>query len=644
VFVGRVRSYQEWLGVVTKPPVVEWLEQELAAEEPILQGWDSTLPIEMAAIAQLKDAASGEPDVSGEKEPDSGIQLLAALSIPLKSFDPQLYQRLGYARHAAGSWSKSDCLVAAATGPAKARLICSDTLEAATRLQAYLSRGLPSEALSPDPIFFEFRPEPFKALWGPARAELEAELAGLSSMPGLTAQVAEQLAMALLEEASAWAASLQSVRFEGGLDDAGQLRTTASLRFNAPEPWLVESYLATASHVQGPPASFMNLPADMDSAGYDYGLPPARVALIQRALVRLGQAALAEFGPLSGVLQSASKAERKVIDNAVSRLLLDLDSPCLRAPHLTWAMSNAGSRSLAPNAPIDEMLRRLHGYLLYSTPTDAQCPALLASLVEAAYAGYGLLPESTRRSLSVRIDKGYTLRTAGLPPLTVRKVTLPKTLLDELVTTDARTTDTSTTDTSTTDTSTTDTSTTDAKANDTSAQRWSRAKGPVTYTIITLRGTTDGADDWFALGFDEKELIRALRAVTAPSGATLGERPDIAPLKQTKTIQYINRTYGYLALGDLLPQQDPLRTLQQRFLDMRTTSTLQATPLKTGGSELSLSYALSKDSMDSLRQMLSWEKERWQELLSQVTADPELPQGPIGIVREVTSAPATPGP
>jgi hypothetical protein len=633
--VGRVKGYTAWRSAGGVPPALQWVQDELAKENPILADIDVSQAIEFALVfdwtwrpppkPQVEQEPSAEPGTSAEPEPNAATKseddpfdhLLAAVSIPLSSFDEARYVALGFTKGRDGTLSDSECVVSTARGPAKARLVCAEQVAVAQRLTPYLTRGLPIEPLSPAPMYAELSVEPLRSWWLGARTELRQKLEPLKLL-GPTAAVGYEIVHALFDETDAWIQSAQGLRFETRFLDNGDLSSRVHAHFDDPQPWLVEGYLATASSIPGPPESFLNLPADARSVGYDYGLPSARAARIQARILELAKAAQQEYGPVSKNLPgNYSRAESKAIDGTVDALLAALASPCLTTPQVSWASGAQGLPEDGAALPIDELAPRFFGYVLYSTPSTAQCPAFVNKLVDTTLAIYRSLPKATRDELPLQVSKRQARNFPGLPKAEVQRVTVPRKFLDSAFVTGELAT----------------------------KLHWAPPRGPVSYSLITVPNADGRGNDWMAAGFDEAELARLLRTAIGQGGKTLRQRPELAVLSETRPLQFSERTYSDLDTLSALGATGPWQELAQLLRGTRFTSTLT---LKRGpaGSDVELAYVLPKANVDSLSKILDWDKQRLDALSATSTGPAETLSGPVGIVREIGAGdtPKTPAP
>lgn len=631
VLVGRVRSYREWLalGAAPTPTLVARLEEKLAEEDAILAELDLTQAIEFAVVydrnfrrkssAPLAPPAPSEPegaldesnaddDVEAEPaEPEPEAQspedhVLAAVSLPLKRFAPETYAAHGYLPAFGSAYAHEGCLIAPSAGSAPARLICADHADVARALHDYLTRGLPLEALSPSPIFVEFRPEPLKPFWEPARAELNGQLKTLANLGGPTARAAEELAMGLMQETDAWVATLDSVRFEAGPNARGEFRGTARLTVKSPAPWLVQSYQEVAAHARGAPPEFLSLPKDVRAAGYSYSMPEARAASLQSAIVQLAKTALSEYGPASRSLGSKVKpAEAQAVDRVVSALIRALDSPCFRASHSVWASGADGVMPVKQPLPLDAVLRATLGYYLVATPSASRCDALLDSLLDTADIAHKAMPAKERRNFPVTLSLRKASKLPGLPDATSYRITLSAKALRELLDESKKQLD---------------------SKEGTKKAQWAPAKGPLTLTLLVLSNANGAGSDWFALGLDEKALKAALVRLFHPApGGTLASEARLAPFLASNPLSL---SYGSLhwqagLIQSLLASDGRTSGLESKAFGLVTglfdglTFTATSHVTRTGsGTEAVVDYYMSPEGLNGVRALLGWDLAQFQ--------------------------------
>lgn len=603
VLVGRIRSFHEWLQLTARTPAVQWLEDQVAKDSPLLKDLDFTQPVELAVVYDPSFVSTKAPAPSKEQEdtesettntvPDLVEHYLGAISIPLTAFSPHAYRQLGYEPRANGTYAKGDCLVSPALGSAKARLICSSEPEAAQRMQPYMTRGLPLEHLSKSPLFLELRPEPWKGVWEPARDSMKATLHGLAEMNSPSASLAKQLGLSVLDEAGAWVRAIDTLRVEAGPTGNGEFEATARLTTKHPNPWLLDGYLATAAQVKGAPEPYLDLPSDANSIGYQYGLPAERLAVLQSALLSLANTAQNEFGPLSKHLDKLLKpAQAKALDGIVQTWIAALDSPCLRADYVTWANSGSQIRAAGKQpVTVDRFLAAFLGQSVAATPQKAHCPAEFARLLESLRIGYELLPKAAQREMPLRFTKPKTVKTPGLPPVTLYRLTVDKKVLDEALGKMPSSTDSS-------------------------VFRYAPAKASAVFTLMVV---SQADVDWFAFGLEEKALFELLNQVLHPKGPTLRTSAELAPLLQSKPIALSTDHLGYsLFFTDLLGSDtESMRAVTELLRNAALTSRFQVSP-KPGGSELTFSYRLPASTMNAVREMLSWDVARLQDLAKQL--------------------------
>lgn len=629
VLVGRVRGYREVLALSSKPPLMNLLESKLAEEEPILADLDLTQPVEFAVVydRNFRRRASAPPpppepepnseettedeDADAEPEPEPPRpspedHVLAAISLPLARFAPQSYAERGFSLSFGNAYAHDGCLVAESRGSAPARLICADHPDVARALHDYLTRGLPLEPLSSSPIFAEFRPAPLKPFWEPARAELNDQLKVLGRLGGPTARAAEEIAVSLLQESDAWVASLESVRFEAGPNARGEFQASARLTVKSPEPWLVQSYLETASAVRGAPPEFLSLPKDVRSAGYAYGMSESRAALLQTAIVQLAKNALSEYGPPSRTLGASSKpGEAQAMDRAVSELMRTLDSPCFRAPRSVWAAGAGGPMPTKKPFAVDAVVRSALGYYLVAIPSASRCDALLASFLDTLAGLQKAMPAKVRREFPLTLSLGKTTQLPGLGKAITHRITLSQKTLREFF----------------------DESKKKLDAKEANKNQWAAPKGPLTLTLFVLPNANGAGSDWFAFGLDEKVLKEAFSQLFHPApGATLASQPKLAPFlaKNPLSFSYGSFLWQSQWMQALMAQDESKAMAVLSGLFDGLTFTGASHVVRRGAStEATLDYYVSPEGLNGLRTLLGWDLARFDQLSKELDAASE---------------------
>ena len=640
IALGRAKDYRQWVKLEQASPMIAFLKKKLVEEDgdALLEDWDLTQPVEFIATfdrdfqrtpdkpaprpkAETEDEEGGDDGEQAAPEPpvDSiDDHFFAAFSLPLTRFAPDSYVSLGFKRWIGEAYERGDCVVTPALGSAKARLICGDHPDVTHHFYEYLARGLPLEALSSAPLFVEFRPQPLKELWGPARDAGLQSLRALAANGGNTSRMAEELTLKVVKELDAWVASADTLRFEAGPNDRGEFEGSATFAVRAPEPWLVESFLAGAAKIHGAPSAFSNLPKDVGAAWYGYGMPAERSAVLQSAVVDLAKTAYEEFGPTSRAGLSADEA--KTVDRLVPELIATLDSPCVRAEQTVLAnipadpselnaymtpkqVKLAKSSQRGPEIPFDVVARATLGQYLAAVPNAAGCTQFAEHWVDLLATSLQALPAKEKKKLPFSVSVRKKVKLNGLPPATVTRISLTKQAVADLMKEFK---------------SGSGKRYYDFKPTDSPLSRWSVPKGPMALSLIVVPAADATTSDWLGFGLDEKQLVKALVQATHPvPGQTLASRAELAPFIAQNPMSLSYQSFeAYSKLMALLggPEIGPsLIALQNLF---HGTSIVSTRNIKMRGNvaEANASYYLSQEGLAAIRQILSLDVEHLLEM------------------------------
>src|SRR6188768_421810 len=641
IAVGRARDYRQWVKLEQASPVVAFLKRKLIEEagNALLEDWDLTQPVEFVVSydpgfrrTSAKPAPRSKPETEGDEalgdegkeatskpNADSSEDFLAAFSVPLTRYAPESYAKHGFKPWTANAYESGNCLVTSALGSAKARLICGDRPDSTHHLYDYVAHGLPLEPLSPAPIFVEFRPQPLKSLWAPLRDEGLRAARDWAASGGNTSHLAEQLSLDVAKEVDMWVASADTLRFEAGPNERDEFEGSLTFALRQPEPWLVQSFLASAAKVHGAPSAFSNLPKEVGAAWYGYGLPAERSAVLQSALVNLAKTAFQEYGPASHAALDAKDA--KAIDRLVPELIDALDSPCIVAEQTVLANLPADPAELAaytspkqvklvkqpkraPLIPSDVVLRAMLGQYLVAVPSAAKCTQFTEHGFDMLMSSLQALPAKERKKLPLALSVRKNVKFAGLPPATVARISLTKQvvtdLMKELEAERASKRDS------------------DSKSADSPLSRWGAPKGPIVLSLMIVPNSDATGSDWFGFGLDEKQLVQSLLQATHPvPGQTLAARVDLAPfIAQNPTSLGFQSFEAYSRLLALVggPEFGPALTgLQSLFHGTNIVST-RSIKMRGNVAEANASYYLSKDGLAAVRQLLNLDIEHLLEL------------------------------
>ncbi len=633
IAVGRARDYRQWVKLEQASPVMAYLKKKLIEDQgdALLEDLDLTQSIEFVATYEPNFRRTPDPPADGEAaaEPvpeDTFDHLFAAISLPLTRYAPESYEHLGFKRWTSNAYERGNCLVTPALGAAQARLVCSDRPEVTRHFYGYLARGLPLEPLSPAPLFVELRAQPLKELWGPSRKSVLESLNGLAEIGGNTGRLAKDLSSSVAQEADAWVASVDTLRFEGGPNERGEFEANATLALRSPEPWLVQSSLASAAKINGAPSAFLSLPKQVEAGGYSYGMPAERAVVLQSALVNLAQTALQEFGPVSRLDPVEFKGEKgKAVDRLVTELVATLDSPCLRADQTVLANIPGDPSEInayltpkkaelakplphAPMIPLDVLARVTLGQYLVATPSAAGCREFTDNWLEMLTTLLQALPAKDKKELPITTSVRKNVKLKGLPPATVTHFSLTKQAVTQLVKEFKPDGAAALSH--------------DSNKIDSAFDHWGAPKGPMLLSVIVVPAADSTGSDWIGLGLDEKQLVQALVQATHPEpGQTLAARSELAPfIARNPTSLSFQSFEAHSRLMALMggPELGPALTgLQSLFHGTHVVSTTRVTR-RGDVVEAGFSYNLSKEGLDAIRQILSWDIERLLEVAKQM--------------------------
>ncbi len=199
-----------------------------------------------------------------------------------------------------------DCAVAAAVGPAPARLVCGDKSDHVDALLPYVTRGLPTETFADSDLHMEFRAGPFQKRYAHQlrRLKMLAVPFVLNKLQLDSPTFDRALADAVhgvADETLALAEDLDQLSVDAWMRDNPQvIDAQASLRFKGDSSWTVHTLLDSQSRAGAAPESFWRLPGDASTASFGVAPNPKRYAEIRRTLSEL----------LDGYLTHAKVARR----------------------------------------------------------------------------------------------------------------------------------------------------------------------------------------------------------------------------------------------------------------------------------------------------------------------------------------------
>lgn len=331
------------------------------------------------------------------------------MSLALRRWEPDALAPLGFG----GSGrvrTRGNCLAAPALGPAPARLICGEHLEQARKLEPYLTRGLPLEALGPAPVQFVLRPAPLQGIWRELKPGLESAISGLLAQDdggdAADGAAVRAIAAGLFAETDAWARSVENVVAELVPTPEAGFELAVTIRTRDPQPWLMAANERVTAAPAALPSLFDSLPPQATSAGFMLGFAPRDMRVLTDATQTLLRS------ELLAAFDAALVAMLPQFDVAKELLQELVTSPCVAAREMVWASVPYETASAKPASVAEARLRSWLGHGLFAAPREAGCADLV------------------RRNLN-RFVTSKELREAlksYMPDLAVRKVAAPRRL------------------------------------------------------------------------------------------------------------------------------------------------------------------------------------------------------------------------
>lgn len=644
IALGRARDYRQWVKLEQASPVIAFLKKKLVEEEgdPLLEDWDLNQPVEFVVTFDRNfQRTPDKPPPRPKPEPEEGDEsgdgaeeaieetldddiedhFFAAFSLPLTRYAPDSYVKLGFKRWTADAYERGNCLVTRALGSAQARLICGDHPDVTHRLYDYLARGLPLEPLSPAPLFVELRAQPLKELWAPMREAGLSSLQALAENAGNTGRLAQDMTRTVVREVDGWVASADTVRFAAGPNERDEFEGSVTLALRAPEPWLVESFLAGAAKVHGAPSAFSNLPKEVGWAWYGYGMPAERTAVLQSALVKLAKSSWQEYGANALAAEKLTAPQAKTVERLASELISALDSPCVRAEQTVFANLPADPSEIsayttpkhikivkppqqAPLIPFDVIARATLGQYLVAVPNTASCTQFAQQWLDLLTTSLQALPAKEKKKLPLSVSVRKNVKLEGLPPATVTRISLTKQAVADLM--------------KELKSDGTGKRYYNFKSADSPLSRWGAPKAPMTLSLIAVPSADAAGSDWFGFGLDEKQLTQALVQATHPvPGQTLASRAELAPfIAQNPTSLAFQSFESYSKLMALMggPELGSALIALQSLFHGTTLVATKNIKMRGNVAEANASYYMSKEGLAAFRQLLSFDIEHLLEL------------------------------
>lgn len=266
------------------------------------------LPIDWRALLQKKDpemarvlAPNVPIDFALALDPSSTSdepKPMFAIAVPLNSVDGALdvSRKRGWSVRMIkpGVYrvtnDDDDCAVAAAVGPAPARLVCGDSAANVDALLPYLTRGLPNEKFADSDLHVELRAAPFQKRYAHQlrRLKMLAVPFVLNKLqldnPAFDRALADAV-HGVADEALALAEDLDEISVDAWMrDDPQVIDAKASLRFKADSSWTAQTLLDSATRASAPQEAFWRLPGDATTATYGVTPNPKRFTAIQHTI------------------------------------------------------------------------------------------------------------------------------------------------------------------------------------------------------------------------------------------------------------------------------------------------------------------------------------------------------------------------
>jgi hypothetical protein len=416
---------------------------------------------------------------------------------------------------------EAPCFVAAALGPAPARLVCSENRESLEALSPYLTRGEPSKAAAPANLSVEVLAEPLWQRFGQQAEMLKSwlplvvgELPVKDEALAATISVA---ARAVADEAVLFLGDLSRLHLELDIaSDSQSLDLTVGSDYRSARSWLAQTAAESAARAAVAPDAYWILPADATVASHSAPVDPARTQGILRVVGELLDGGLKHLG--------AGKAEREGWIKAYSRVS-ELTGPWVSANGMVPPELQAKPvQGKSPESkPLDqkEQARVRLGYKLFGVKDDGDIvnpllertvklyedPTLRKSLAQRYGVDAAKLPQVKQRHTTQAIPG------QGTTTLRTYELILPAALLDE-------------------------------------AKPKSADAPPPSGTVSVLVTSARSAPwTWVGISSYDKLLEEKLRSVYDPGArkATLATRPGLEPLRSERVA-----AGGFLTLAEFI--------------------------------------------------------------------------------------------
>ena len=502
VAVGRVvkpralvETFMKWSGF----PVGfgRLLPGNLRELEELVQ-WDA--PLEFAAVLDRETTSKAAPP-------------RMILSLGLVSVDAALAfvtKQGGRAtRVAPGIYrieiQKAVCAIAPSLGHSTARLVCSDGWADVEALLPYVTRGLPSEALSSNDVFLELRLKPLERRYREQIQSLRV-LAGLglrqieTDDPRLDRALSD-VVYALADELGVVAVEVDRLTLTASLDVASKwvdLEYALSMRGN--QSVLGQIVRETGKRSAPPPESFYRLPAEAQSGAYGIAADSARFAKLTGSLTELLDAYLAR--------EKLSTRFRERVRSAAETL-----------PQVygTSAYVSGGEQPAKEAAPSERLLANVGWHVgVIEQRIDGLTQLfgdLTAALNDKGFAEWLVKEHEIERGLLPKAKTAVVRVPTFAAAATAYTVELPPKLADKIL----------------------DISEKESRASEATGKGKATKERPRAVSI-SLVLAADGGQTWFAAAGTQKIAIDKLAQAHGNTAPTLGGMPALAALKALPSV------------------------------------------------------------------------------------------------------------
>jgi hypothetical protein len=249
---------------------------------------DRTLPAKAKGAANTVFALDAPVDlvVTLGARPMAEPEPLAVLTVGLQSVEAgvqfaeamgEQVEDLGRGVFAVGDGGELECVIAPATGPAAARLVCSDDESAVDALLPYVTRGLTQETLSDSDLHMELRMEPIRKSYGPllrqaAELQIPFLLRELSLDDPAFDRSLENAMRGITTELVALVEDVERVTLDCELAEQTQhLDLRFAAEFRGTKSWIAQGVAAAPSRARIAPPQYWALPAVPAAS---YSAPP----------------------------------------------------------------------------------------------------------------------------------------------------------------------------------------------------------------------------------------------------------------------------------------------------------------------------------------------------------------------------------